>query len=97
MTASLAPETDFVEYGIQYRDAEPRRNSWTPDYDKAIADCAFRVELHGDRLGPIRLVQRTVRVFATEWVDAVYPELNPLVDVDLTVNTVAVLPAESGL
>jgi hypothetical protein len=73
-------QESFIEYAISYKGEEPRRLTWTANYDEAVRDAAWRNHVHGDDLGPITVVQRYVVMHVSEWVPAEYPE--PLEGVD---------------
>ena len=66
----------FTEYGLSYRGDEPRRGTWTTNYDEAMRDAAYREMVHGDDIGPLAVVQRNVTMTATPWEPAVRPAVD---------------------
>ena len=72
----------FIEYGVSYRNEPPRQGSWTPDYERAAADAAWRDGVHGKELGPISVKQRVTTITSTPWSAAVRPVVEPLAHQD---------------
>jgi len=72
-------EEVFIEYGVSHRNEPPRQGSWTPDWEIAARDAAYREKILGqDEFRPIVIMERTTTITSTNWRIARRPEVEPI-------------------